>query len=248
MTLYLTTRLSSHMVKPLIASLLAGMLCAGWARAGEKPLVETGDPAPKAGASEKPKPKPKPKDKDKDKDAKEKEREKEKQRKLRAEIAGLIKQLGDEKYSVRVSAEKRLTAIGKPAAPALMTASGSKDLEVSIRAKAILKEVVGVGWLGVEIRDPDARDRKGRKLPEGAGAMTVRVLAGTPAADAKLVVGDFVYSLDGQVIKDSANLTEVVGRTWPGTKSKMVLYRNNVKMEVKVVIGRRPKAYERPGE
>jgi len=237
------------MVKRLATFLLAGILCAARAGAGESPSVKTGDPAG-AEDGDKPGAKPEPKGKDKGKDKeKEKERkEQEKARKLKAGIARLIKQLGDETWDVREAAQKRLLKIGKPAVPALKAAAQSKDLEVATRAKAILKKVLGQGWLGVEIRDPDARDREGRKLPEGGGAMAVRVLEGTPAAKAKLVVGDFLYSLKGTVIKSSGHLVQMVARTWPGTEAKMVLYRNNRKMEVEVVIGRRPKEYVRPEE
>src|SRR5205085_10660909 len=55
-----------------------------------------------------------------------------------AEIARLIKQLGDDDFFNREAATKRLKEIGEPAFDALQKASTSDDLEVRRRAEPII--------------------------------------------------------------------------------------------------------------
>lgn len=68
---------------------------------------------------------------------------------LDEEIAALIEDLGAESYQVRERATNRLWEIGRPAIPALAKATGSRDLEVSMRADIILRDLragVDPGW------------------------------------------------------------------------------------------------------
>ena len=58
-----------------------------------------------------------------------------------AQIEKWIEQLGSEKYKVRESATAHLKKAGKAAVPALKKAAGSKDFEVSARARLILNEI-----------------------------------------------------------------------------------------------------------
>src|SRR5438093_696184 len=58
-----------------------------------------------------------------------------------AEIASLVRQLGDDSYASRQAAQRRLREIGKPAIPALQAALKSDDLEVHLRADELIKEL-----------------------------------------------------------------------------------------------------------
>jgi len=58
-----------------------------------------------------------------------------------AEIAKLVKQLGDDNYATREAAQKKLIEIGPPARDAVAAALESKDPEVSTRAKAVLDAI-----------------------------------------------------------------------------------------------------------
>ena len=193
--------------------------------AGEQPPAKQGEDQDKGGEKpagkppEKPKPDP-----------------------VQAEVEALIKQLGSEDWEKREAAQKRLLAIGKPAVEKLRAAAKSPDLEVSSRARDILAEIVGTGFLGVQVRDADPTDREGRKLPENCGAVVSSTLPDTPAAKAGLLPGDFLYSIGGKVIAGSANLVELVSAIEPGTEAKLVLYRNGQEQEQAVTVGRRPKA------
>jgi len=57
-------------------------------------------------------------------------------------IAGLIKQLGDDRFTRREAASRELTAIGEPAFPALRrAAASSEDPETRRRAEQIIRNV-----------------------------------------------------------------------------------------------------------
>ena len=58
-----------------------------------------------------------------------------------AQISSLIHQLGDDSYAARQAAQRRLREIGKPAIPALQEATKSEDLEVSLRADELVREL-----------------------------------------------------------------------------------------------------------
>jgi HEAT repeat protein len=57
------------------------------------------------------------------------------------EIKTLVRQLGDDNFSIREKASQRLTAIGRPALPALRQAAKDSDAEVRQRAGQILDAI-----------------------------------------------------------------------------------------------------------
>ncbi|MFB3891259.1 MAG: hypothetical protein ACE15C_04465 [Phycisphaerae bacterium] len=68
-----------------------------------------------------------------------------------AEIAGLIAQLGDTRWTVREAATAKLRSANDPAViPALRKAAESEDLEVSIRAKLLLAELLNFSHVVVD--------------------------------------------------------------------------------------------------
>ena len=58
------------------------------------------------------------------------------------EIAALVEQLDSDKFAERQAASEKLSAIGKPAIPALAEAAAGESLEVTVRSLAILKELL----------------------------------------------------------------------------------------------------------
>jgi hypothetical protein len=57
------------------------------------------------------------------------------------EIDQLVKQLGDDEWSKREAAQKKLTAFGRAAKDALEKSAHSKDMEVVWRSEAILEKI-----------------------------------------------------------------------------------------------------------
>ena len=64
---------------------------------------------------------------------------------LKDKIARLIKELGDNEWSVREAASKALVDIGQPALAALKEALKSKDAEVAMRAREAVEKIEGAG-------------------------------------------------------------------------------------------------------
>ncbi len=67
-------------------------------------------------------------------------------------IAALIRDLGDSSYETRTSATRRLCAIGMRAAKMLKKAARGDDIEIALRAKAVLDLLEGLMFAGVEVR------------------------------------------------------------------------------------------------
>lgn len=65
-------------------------------------------------------------------------------------IAAAVRQLGDENYTRREAATRRLAAAGRRAEAALSVAAGSEDLEIATRAGSLLKDL----RLGLSLASP----------------------------------------------------------------------------------------------
>jgi C-terminal processing protease CtpA/Prc len=233
---------------------------------GKQPDKKSSAGKEKAG-EDKDKEKQKEKEKERAK-AKAREREKQKQKALKLEIAGLVKQLeggvperrkaaekrlaaigkaavgpvvkalGHDAWEVREAAQRIIKKIGKPAVPALKTAVAGKDLEVTTRAGALLKDILGEGYLGVGLRWLQADERAA--VPDGAGATASSLVKDGPGAKGGVQIGDIIHKVHGKVVKDVSHMIETVKAIVPGTKVKLVVYRGRRKKELSVVLGKRP--------
>lgn len=116
-------------------------------------------------------------------------------------------------------------------------------------AQQVMQEIIAHGqvvrgWLGVEVR-PDHADFNddgsiNNKTTEGASI--AGVVRGGPAAEGGIEAGDIVLSVDGQKVKDSAELINRIGMIKPDTKIKVVVKRDKQEVELAVVVGKRPKS------
>ncbi len=153
-------------------------------------------------------------------------------------IGLVVKALGHDTWDVREAAQRVIRKIGRPAVPGLTVAVGSKDLEVSTRAGALLKEILGEGYLGVGLRWLQADERE--VVPDGAGATASSIVKDGPGAKAGIEIGDIIHQVDGKVVKDVSHMIETVKAILPGTKVKVIVYRGRRKTELVVNLGRRP--------
>lgn len=83
------------------------------------------------------------------------------------------------------------------------------------------------GWLGVSISDADR------------GAEVVEVVAGSPAAEAGLRVGDVITSIDEDEIGGTSDLIASVSSNSPGTRVTVQFERNGKQNKAKVRLGQR---------
>jgi serine protease Do len=109
----------------------------------------------------------------------------------------------------------------------------AKELLPELQAKGKVTR----GWLGVYIQrvTPDIAESLG--LDKAEGALVADVMAGTPAAEAGIEVGDVITEFDGQKIKDSTELPLIVARTPIGKKSAVKVIRRGKVHSLSVEIG-----------
>jgi len=72
--------------------------------------------------------------------------------------------------------------------------------------------------------------------PEG-GALIVRVVEGTAAADAGLEDGDVIQQVDGRTIRGPAGLSKVLGELEPGDRVSIVIQRDGRRQTVDAELG-----------
>jgi putative serine protease PepD len=85
-------------------------------------------------------------------------------------------------------------------------------------------------YLGVSVGDAQS----------GTGARIGTVRAGSPAAKAKLEVGDVIVAVDGQPIADADQLTAVISAHQPGDTVTLTVQHAGSTETVKVTLGTRP--------
>jgi hypothetical protein len=91
-----------------------------------------------------------------------------------AEVTRLIAQLGDDSWDKRHEATEALKKIGKPAAPQLEAAVNHRNIEISTRAKAILRHINGGA------AEAAAQPNAGGNAAGAAGAMDLGALMNNP--------------------------------------------------------------------
>ena len=96
--------------------------------------------------------------------------------------------------------------------------------------------VVSRGYLGVMIQpvSQDIADSLGLKA--AAGALVDQTTPGTPAAEAGLLSGDVITKLNGQPVKDAADLTRRIGSLKPGDKVELSFLRAGAEKTANVTL------------
>ncbi|MEP6808674.1 MAG: Do family serine endopeptidase [Chthoniobacterales bacterium] len=99
------------------------------------------------------------------------------------------------------------------------------------------------GYLGIEIRN-QAPGQNGR----GTGGVVVEgVVAGSPAADAKLQPGDVIQKFDGREVKTFPELLTLVSQTDLNKKVELEVTRNGKPLKVETQLRERPVDHQTAG-
>jgi serine protease Do len=94
----------------------------------------------------------------------------------------------------------------------------------------LTKGKVEYGWLGVQIVDldvqrfPDYRDQF--HLGEATGAFVANIFKGSPAYKAGVRPGDYITAIGNQNVRDTGQLTRIVGNLPPGSDYDVQLIRD----------------------
>jgi serine protease Do len=96
--------------------------------------------------------------------------------------------------------------------------------------------VVSRGYLGVQIQPVSQDIADGLGLKAVKGALIDEAQPGTPAAEAGLKSGDVITKLNGQEVKDPADLTRHVGALKPGEKVELSFLRDGTEKTVSLAL------------
>ncbi len=96
------------------------------------------------------------------------------------------------------------------------------------------------GYLGVVVRPADALVAEYAGLGPVRGALVESVEEGHPAAEAGIVPGDIVRSVNGIPVETSDELVQEVAMVPPGERVKISLWRDGKEVQRTVVLAKRP--------
>jgi serine protease Do len=109
-----------------------------------------------------------------------------------------------------------------------------RDLLPQLRNGKVIRGVIGVE---VSIDHLSSETAKAFGLPSTSGALINKVNPNEPADKAGIEPGDVVVEFGGKPVKDSDSLVAMVVSTKPGTSVPIVVYRNNQRKSLNVVVG-----------
>jgi len=91
------------------------------------------------------------------------------------------------------------------------------------------------GWLGIAMKPPT-----GMELEKQIGVVVVGFQTPSPAQDAGIIIGDIILRWNGEEIRDRLHLMQTILFSNPNTKAKVEILRDGQKIELEVVLGKRP--------
>lgn len=113
-------------------------------------------------------------------------------------------------------------------------------------AKQVMDDLITEGrviraWLGVWIQDVNDALARSWGLSDRVGAAVSNVVKGSPADKAGLKVGDVIVEFDGQKVKNSSHLKNLVSSTRPETTVTLDVIRKKRNKAVRVELAELPK-------
>jgi len=111
----------------------------------------------------------------------------------------------------------------------------------SIAAQLISNGKVVRGWLGISIQTLTAEIAEKLNLPENTkGVIISDIMKKSPAADAKLKIGDIIIGIDGKDIESINELRKIIADTKPGKSIELKIFRDKENKTVSLVVGKLP--------
>ena len=96
------------------------------------------------------------------------------------------------------------------------------------------------GYLGVFTQAVQLPDHQRSAGGPAAGALILGVADNSPAADARLMVGDVVVALGGQPVGAPEDVLDLLARVAPGSAATLTVLRGGVATDVPVTVRERP--------
>lgn len=112
------------------------------------------------------------------------------------------------------------------------------NMALTIKAALVEHGEVRRGLLGVITQDLNSELVKAFGLKNKNGAVISKVEGNSPAARAGLEPGDIIVGVNGEKVKNSYDVRNIIGLMQIGDKVDIDLYRGSEKMRVQAVIGK----------
>ena len=92
------------------------------------------------------------------------------------------------------------------------------------------------GRIGVQIGEVTKEVAESLGLPRAHGALVQRIEPGAPADKAGMEAGDIILRFNGTTIEKSTDLPRLVGRTAPGTRASVTVWRRGVTRDLNITV------------
>lgn len=111
------------------------------------------------------------------------------------------------------------------------------DMVATVSNQLIKYGKVTPGLLGVIAQNLTPELADAMNLKSDHGVVVTQVIENSPAETAAIASEDVITKVDDIIIRDSAQLHNLMGVTHPGTKIKITLIRNGAQKEVQAIVG-----------
>jgi serine protease DegQ len=113
-------------------------------------------------------------------------------------------------------------------------------------ARQVMDQIVSLGnvtrgWIGIEAQDITPELAESFKLQSAEGALVAGVLKNSPAEKAGLRAGDVLLMIDNKPIADTSNMLNLIAALTPNQKATFKIARAEQRLNIAVLIGKRPK-------
>lgn len=98
-------------------------------------------------------------------------------------------------------------------------------------------------FLGIYMEDLDKEMIKEIDYPKSTGVLITGIVDDSPAEEAGLEKDDVIYSIAGDKVKDSKELSKLISSKEPGEEVKVVVYRDGRKKTFDLALGEKKTAY-----
>lgn len=144
-----------------------------------------------------------------------------------------------------VDAEGRLIGINDAIASPSGTSAGIGfaipiNMAQSVMESLIKGGKVARGFLGVESQDVNSDLAQGFGAPNAEGALVAFVEPGSPAAQAGLMSGDIILTINDKEIAGADNLSLRISELQPGSEAQIKVIRNGVTKTLVATVAERP--------
>jgi serine protease Do len=114
----------------------------------------------------------------------------------------------------------------------------------SVVAQLKVKGLVSRGWIGVQIQPVTADIAESLGMKGSEGALVAEPQAGSPAAEAGILIGDVITAVNDRPVKDAHDLAKHIGAMAPGSVAKVTVWREGNEKSISLTLAELPKERE----